>query len=174
MNRSHCGSLWLLAILLFVAPINVFSAEPTSHCPGDAAPDRKRSQAVLAQLRSQQSGKRLVSRLGRAPKICYGNVREGVVQSSGVLVLQRDRSLASNAARLGHLLLHLVHGLPFDDAIARTSPLSCGELVQAADAAEKRAHRLESELRKAFGLASLAFEDLSAEYRARCQALRQK
>jgi hypothetical protein len=129
---------------------------------------------VLAQLRSQQSGKRLVAQLGRAPRICYGNVREGVVQSSGVLVLQRDRSLPSNAARLGHLLFHLVHGLPFDDAIARTSPLSCGELVQAAGAAEKRAHRMESNLRKAFGLAPLPFEDLSPDYAKRCQALRQR
>jgi hypothetical protein len=150
------------------------SPRPMPRCPEKAAPDRKRSEALLARLRTDESGKRMIASLARELTICYGEVREGVVQSDGVIVLQRDRPLPANAARLGHLILHLVAGLPLDETAARTSSLSCNELVKYAGEAEKRAHTFECELRKAFGLDPLPFEDLSAAYAKRCQVLHQK
>jgi hypothetical protein len=143
-------------------------------CPREARPDKQRSERVLAQLGRHERGKHLLGRLGRELTICYGDVREGVVQSLSVLLLQRDRTVAENAARLGHLLVHLVELLPFDEAAAREGTVPCPQLVERADQAERRAHAVESELRQSFALAPLPFEDLSAEYRARCRALRRK
>jgi hypothetical protein len=150
------------------------SVMPAPRCPQGAMPDRKRTQEALARLRSQEAGKRLVAELGRELLVCYGNVREGVLQSDGALVLQRDRSLPANAARLGHLLHHLVRGLPFDETTVSTSGLACSEVAKTADEVERTAYALESELRKAFGLPPRAFEDLADDYQKRCQALRQR
>ena len=141
-------------------------------CPHGARSDRKRTRAVLARLRAQEAGKLLLAELGRDLVICYGDVREGVLQDDGALVLQRDRSAPANAARLGHLLHHLVRRLPFDETAARGGTLACSEIVKSAAEGERTAHQLESELRRTFGLPPLPFEDLSEEYRRRCQALR--
>jgi hypothetical protein len=143
-------------------------------CPDGTATDRKRSQTIFARLRAREEGRKLVAGLRRGPTICYGDVREGILRSDGVLVLQRDRGLPANAARLGHLIFHLVEGLPFDEAMARESELSCDALVKRAGEREKVSHDFENELRKAFGLEPLAFEDLSEQYEKRCQAVRRK
>lgn len=145
---------------------------PAPRCPQGATADRKRTQAVFARLRTQKAGRLLAAELGRELVVCYGDVREGVLQADGALVLQRDRSVPANAARLGHLLDHLVSGLPFDEPAVRSGKLACSEVVRSAAEVERRAHKLESELRKAFGLPPLPFEDLAEEYRKRCQALR--
>jgi hypothetical protein len=137
-------------------------------------PDARRTRAALARLRSHEEGKQLLAELGRDLVVCYGDVHEGVLQSDGALVLQRDRSVPANAARLGHLVHHLVRGLPFDERAVRTSTLDCNALAKNAEESERSAHQLESRLRGAFGLAPLPFEDLADDYAKRCQTLRQK
>jgi hypothetical protein len=144
---------------------------PAPRCPPRTTADRKRTQAVFAQLGAQEAGKSLVAGLGRELVVCYGDVREGVLQADGAVVLQRDRPVPANAARLGHLLHHLVHGLPFDESAVRGGR-ACSEVVKAGGELERTAHKLESELRRAFRLSPLPFEDLSQDYRKRCQALR--
>ena len=147
---------------------------PALRCPRDTAPDEQRSDSVMARLRANESGAALLARLGRALIICYGDVREGVLQSDNAMVLQRDLPIAANAARLGHLVFHLVHGAPFDEAAASSSSLSCAELVKRAAAMERQAYALEDKLRKSFGLPPQAFEDLSALYERRCRSVRRQ
>jgi hypothetical protein len=146
---------------------------PPPRCPPQAQADAKRTQAVVARLRSRPAGKELLAALERVPAICYGDVKEGVLEDT-VVVLQRDRPAPANAARLGHLLHHLVHGLPFNEAVVREGGQDCGEVAANANGFERSAHQLETELRKAEGLPSLPFEDLSEQYRQRCQNLRPK
>jgi hypothetical protein len=148
------------------------STKPAPRCPPGTASDDKRTQEVLLQLGSQNEGRRLLVALGRTPRVCYGDAHEGSLQTDGALVLQRDRPPAANAARLGHLLHHLVRGLPLDETTVRASTLTCSELVRNAGLAEHTAYQLESELRRGFGLPPLPFEDLREQYRQRCQALR--
>lgn len=145
-----------------------------STCPAGATLAPKRTQAVLRRLGSHAEGKGLWAALGSKPAVCYGNVQEGVLHTHGVVVLQKDHAVAANAARLGHLLLHLVHGFPLDEEQARAGVAGCDELVKRADRAERAAHTLENTLRLAFGLPPLAFEDLSGAYRQRCEALRER
>jgi hypothetical protein len=147
---------------------------PPSRCPPGAQADAKRTQAVLARLRTRPVGKELLAALERTPVICYGDVPEGVLEADGAVVLQRDRPVPAHAARLGHLLHHLIHGLPFNETIVRDGGQDCGEVATIADGFERSAHQLESELRQAFGLPALPFQDLTDQYRQRCQGLRPK
>lgn len=162
----------LAAVLSWGAEVRADTASDKSTCPPDATVAPERTQEVLRRLRSHRHGKTLLVASGRPPVVCYGNVREGILHADGVVVLQKDHLVAANAARLGHLLHHLVHGLPFDEKNVRGSSASCDELVRTADLAERAAHALENDLRQAFRLRPLAFEDLSDAYRQRCEALR--
>jgi len=166
---------------VFVAIATVLSLGPEvyagadgkeSTCPPDAVVAPKRTQAVLRRLRSQTQGKALLAKVGRPPVVCYGNVREGILHADAVVVLQKDHAVEANAARLGHMLHHLVYGLPFDEKKVRSGRFSCDELAGTADLAERAAHALENDLRQAFRIEPLAFEDLSNAYRQRCEALR--
>jgi hypothetical protein len=173
-SETHCDPRGAPCQSTVVARcVKTDDAPTVPRCPPGASPDRKRTLAVLARLRALAAGEDPAAELGRPLTVCYGDVREGVVQDDGAIVLQRDRSIAANAARLGHLLHHLTHVLPFDEAAVRAGGLSCPEVVKNADAAEHMAHEVESQLRRAAGLAPLAFDDLSEVYRQRCQTLRQ-
>jgi hypothetical protein len=147
---------------------------PPPRCPPGAQADPKRTQAVLTRLRTRPTGKDLLAAPERALVICYGDVAEGVLEGDVAMVLQRDRPVPANAARLGHLLHHLIHGLPFNETIVREGGQDCGEVVANANGCEQSAHQLESELRQAFDLPPLPFQDLADQYRQRCRELRPK
>jgi hypothetical protein len=106
-----------------------------SACPQGTTLDPKRTRAVLRRLRSHELGEGFLAALGRPLVVCYGNVPEGIVHTGRTVVLQEDHRVAANAARMGHLLHHLVHGLPFHEKAARTSILGCDDLVSKADLA---------------------------------------
>ncbi len=166
----------LVAIAAVFSGVSVASAQvgrERSICPTGAKLAPKRTQAVLRRLGAHAEGKGLRDALGSQPVVCYGNVPEGVLHTNGVVVLQKDHAVSANAARLGHLVFHLVHGFPLDEEQARAGAVGCDELVKIADRAEHAAHTLENTLRLAFGLPPLAFEDLSGAYRQRCEALRE-
>jgi hypothetical protein len=147
---------------------------PVPRCPRGATPDPRRSEATLALLRTREDGKSVLGQLACGLTICYGEVPEGIVQSDGVLVLQNSSSKPANAARVGHLLLHLLRGAPLDEVAVRAGTLPCNQLAGKAREAEQQAHRFETLLRKAFGLEPLAFEDLFDSFTKRCQTLRRK
>ena len=73
-------------------------------CPQVSTSDPKRTKETLRRLRSQAQGHRLLAAFKRPLVFCFGDVPEGILQSErlpgAVLVLERDRSLAANAARL--------------------------------------------------------------------------
>ena len=167
-------SLALAVVLSLCAEAFADADSGNSVCPPGTALDSKRTQAVLHRLRSQAQGVGLLAALGRVPVVCYGDVRDGILQTDGAVVLQKERAVNANAARLGHLLHHLVHGLPFDEKIVRSGALACDVLVARADVAERAAHKLENLLRHALRLPPLPFEDLSDGYRQRCEELRQR
>jgi hypothetical protein len=172
-SETHCDPRGQPCSTNLVSRCAKTDAKPQSlRCPAGAATDAGRTATVLARLRTDEDGKRIVASLARELTMCYGDVSEGIVQTDGVLVLQRDRSPAANAARLGHLLLHLVQGPPLDEEAAHKRERSCKELTEWANTMEKSAHDFESQLRKKFGLAPLPYEDRSGEYAKRCQALR--
>lgn len=169
------AAAWSLALVVVLSLRTLAFAEADSGnsvCPPGAALDPERTRVVLLRLRAQAQGAKLWAALGRPPVVCYGNVPEGILQTDGAAVLQTDRAPDANAARLAHLLHHVVHGLPFDEKTVRRSPLACDALVSNADRAERAAHKLENQLRHAFRLPPLPFEDLSEGYRRRCEALR--
>ena len=82
------------------------------------------------------------------------------------LLMLRGATNPEAAARMGHLLLHLVEGIPLADG--------CGAMALA-EQQEQEAHALEGRLRAVFGASPLPDEALAnvlAAYRARCKARR--
>jgi hypothetical protein len=142
-------------------------------CPANTRIDRARTDFVLQKARTNPTGKRLLGRIHRAPLVCYGDVPEGVLQEPGVIVLGSDRSVAANAARLAHLLCHRIDGLPFDEQAARTSTRTCEALAARAERMERRAWRIENDMRHAFGLPAIAEDTHRLQYQERCESLRQ-
>jgi hypothetical protein len=143
-------------------------------CPQDSTSDPDRTRGVLRRLRSHAQGKRLLAALGRLPVVCYGDVPEGILRTDGVALLEAKHPVSANAARLGHLLHHLVHGLPFDEKIASASTIAREALVKRALLSERAAYDLENDLRQGFRLPHLAFEDTSDGYMQRCRELRKE
>ncbi len=147
---------------------------PEPVCPRGTTPDSKRTAQLTARLTSHPSSQGLFPRLGRPLVVCYGDVREGVVQDDGAIVLQRDRPLPAQAARLAHLLTHLAWWAPFPADEIRTSRESCEEIADRAVAAEEEAHRIENDVRRSAGLPALPVEDLRTQYAQRCRELRRR
>lgn len=123
-------------------------------------------------MKKQPQGQELFQRVGRPLVVCYGDVREGVVQDDDLIVIQRDRTVPAQAARLAHLLAHLVWWPPFPKDQIRASHDPCPAVAATAMENEARAARLENELRTTFRLAPLPDEDLQRTYEQRCRELR--
>lgn len=147
---------------------------PRPRCPQTALEDDKRTAEVVTLLRKHQRGQDIFKRIARPLVVCYGDVREGVVQEDDVLVLQRDRPVTAQAARLAHLLAHLVWWPPFLKDQVRASQEPCTAVAARAVEIEQPAGNLESELRKSFGLPPLPEEDLRKSYEQRCREVRRK
>lgn len=123
-----------------------------------AALDEPRAEQLRARLRGTEAA----SYLDAPHHICF-SVRGPavVVNASAVVLLPRDGDDAALAARLGHLLEHVVRGTLRDDPNA-----SCDDLVGEALEREASAYALELRLRDRFELGPADFVDLEAAYRA--------
>lgn len=112
--------------------------------------DPARAQRIRRLLRSVAAGKQL---LGRAParlRVCFAKTDVPALATDGIITLDQRATDAASAARLGHLLLHAVEGMPMP---SRMDPhRSCEVVVQAAMRAEARAHGLELKLQRALGV----------------------
>jgi hypothetical protein len=125
--------------------------------------DAPRSTRVGAVLARDAEGRRL---LQAAPEhtLCWGEPETSVVDSDGRLLLDRRLADAEAAAKLGHLLQHLVEGMPLAEG--------CSGL-EAAVVRETKAHALEARLRHTFGAPPAdpaALDRVVAGYRARCSS----
>lgn len=126
--------------------------EGRAHCRGSARADPERAQRIVELLASTTDGRDLLGRAPESPRICFNEHNPGAVTTEGIFWLDPRASEAESAARLGHLLLHRVEGGVPPPAGDR--PRSCPEVVEAAAAAEARAHALELELRRELGVTS--------------------
>jgi hypothetical protein len=164
--------LTLLLVLVGLVWLNV--SQPAARCPARSTDDAARTQRILRLLRGVPEARRVLERELEAPLVCYADASEGVVDGNGVFLLPRSHGEPSNAARLGHLMLHRREALPLDDRSIRESRLPCAEFVDRVMQSERRARELEAKLRRAFSLEPAANElaELQAAYATRCVALR--
>lgn len=121
---------------------------PLTVC-GTGRADSARARRVEARLATTGRGAELLA--GSPVAICFAGAGDSALVEDGTLILDEAASDAENAARLGHLLLHAREGLVLDPGSEATD---CATRVQAALAAEVRAHALELELRRTLGVVS--------------------
>ncbi len=119
-----------------------------------STPDEPRAQA----LRERLTGTEAESYVDAPHQICFSVRDSAVVTSDGAVMLPRDGDETALAARLGHLLEHVVRGTlrPGTD---------CDVLVHEALQREASAYALEIRLRDRFGLGAADFVDLETAYR---------
>lgn len=150
-SGSVLAHSWLLCALFACS-------EPAveNPCPMAARPDETRA----ARLHARLEGTEAASYLEAEHQICFSAQGPAVVTNESVVLLPRDGDEAALAARLGHLLEHVVRGTLRDDPSE-----TCDALANEALHREASAYALEIRLRDHFGLGRASFIDLEAAYR---------
>lgn len=127
-------------------------AEPAS-CPAGFAADEARARRTEERLRATSEGARLLERArGRETLVCFGPTDVSAITTTGMILLDARPGEAEIAARLGHLLLHAVDGLPMAEPIKASDARDCYARVREALALEARAFALELRLRRELGV----------------------
>ncbi len=130
---------------------------PAAPCPPGFLEPLGRSGAVLARLRATDEGARWLGELGQTEiRLCFGAVDVPVVSEDRVLMLDARADDVETAARVGHLVAHVVRGMPFPAEVLPDA--DCDAVVERALAAEAQAYGLELRLRRALGLSEPRYE----------------
>lgn len=115
--------------------------------------DEPRARGLVALLEGAPEGAAIAGRVSAgAARVCFGQVPVSAVTPEGVVLLEATLADAEAAARLGHLLLHVVEGSP----APRAGEPDCEAAVRRALAAEARALAMELRLRRALGVTAPA------------------
>ena len=122
-----------------------------------AVPDETRADRLRARLEPTEAA----GYLDAPHRICFSVRGPAVVTDEGAVLLPRDEDDDALAARLGHLLEHVVRGTLSDDRSQ-----SCDARVHRALQREASAYALELRLRDRFGLEEAPFVDVERAYRA--------
>jgi hypothetical protein len=151
-------------VRLLLTLLLLLGCEKQSACPDGYRSDPPRTSRVADALGRNSEGKPLLDAARGRYQVCWGEPSVPVIDAQRRLLLPRGATDAEAAARMGHLLLHVVEGIPLADG--------CGTRALA-EQQEKKAHALEARLRAALGASPLpetALENVLAAYRVRCQA----
>jgi hypothetical protein len=84
--------------------------------------------------------------------VCFGRTDVSAITTAGTILLDARLGEAETAARLGHLLLHAVDGLPMAEPAKGGDAVDCDARVREALALEARAFALEFRLRRELGV----------------------
>ena len=117
-------------------------------CPAGFAPNEARANTLWKRLGASSAGARLIARGTSKPPICFGQTELSNITTTGVMYFDDKLAEAEAAARLGHLFLHFVDGMP----MANPRPTDCEKQVDAALRAESVALSFELELRREFAV----------------------
>ncbi len=140
--------------------------EGPSTCPKGARQDEPRRQRLLSMLLAAGEESRRLALRGRDKvRFCFMERKHSVVTTEGKLLLDPRWQDGELAARVGHLLFHVVEGLPYRDR--GTDSRTCQARVAEALRREAQSLALELRLRKALqvGKPTVAFE-FTAEVRS--------
>ncbi len=131
---------------------------PAPPCPFGGIDQTSRSDGLRHALQATSEGTALLEALeNQEVRVCFSDEeRFGVVSDERVVLLPADASDPVLASRLGHLLDHVVNGMPFP---ASPRPgANCDALIETALSREARAYRLEVRLRRSLGDVSPRYE----------------
>lgn len=161
---------WVLTAgaLLAVGTLAACERAPSGPaCLRGSARDDERLVRLQQRLGDDPDARSLIIATQGRYVVCFGDAVEPGVDPQHRLLLDADQDDARAAAKLGHLLMHVSRGLPFDD----DGRGPCAERLARARELEQDAHALESRLLQRSGLPGLeasTLERVMAGYRQRC------
>lgn len=121
---------------------------PAPVCPDGFAATPARTGRIEQRLGTTTEGRRLLELRPAETAVCYGPVAPSVVTLDEVLLVDERLGDDEAAARVAHLLMHVVEGNP----LRLDGPGDCETKVTAALVAEGAALALEVQLRDTFGV----------------------
>ncbi|MGE0785489.1 MAG: hypothetical protein AB7S26_07365 [Sandaracinaceae bacterium] len=127
-------------------------SEPSAPREAPPCPERYldlpvRAERIETLLGSTAVGTGLLAALEDRPvRYCFGEIERPSIQGSQLLLLDASADDAELAARVGHLLDHAVHGLPFPETLPPNP--DCDAMLAEAMAREARGYAVEVELRE--------------------------
>ncbi|MEM9073444.1 MAG: hypothetical protein AAGE52_33370 [Myxococcota bacterium] len=127
-------------------------------CPAGFRANPAHSERLKALLQGTEAARLLSA----DASVCFGPGPSAVTED-GVVLMESEEADEGAAARLAHLLLHVVDGSPLNLSADGT----CDELVDRALRAEARAYALELRLRDALRAGFSPYTDLERAFRDR-------
>lgn len=119
-----------------------------SECPTPFLRNERRVQRLWDRLDDAPEGAALVLRTSAKPLVCFGPTEHSVVTTEHIMLLDTAMDDNEAAARFGHLLMHVVEGMPMRENQAG----NCDARVDAALREEARALSYELRLRRQLGV----------------------
>lgn len=131
-------------------------AAPLEPCPERFIESIGQAARIRERLASFPEGRALLDDLHVEVRFCFGEIDVPVVSEDRLLLMDRRADLAEQTARAGHLLHHVVAGLPFPDEVAADA--DCEAIVDAAVEREAGAYLVEVRLRRAQNQTAARYE----------------
>lgn len=147
MLRSLAVVLWWL-LALGLALVSCRASDSVSQCPAGFVPNDGRATRLWAHLGTASAGATLMARSPSKPLVCFGATEISTLTTTGIVYFDDKLDESEGAARLGHLLLHFVDGMP----MANPRPTDCDAQVEEALRMESIALSLELQLRREFAV----------------------
>lgn len=152
-SQNYLGLIiWGLALVFFLGACQKSPTDSICRAPYEKNEDA--AARLWNRLKSASEGANIANRLASKPAICFGEIDHSVVTTDGIVMLDKRLDDHENAARLGHLSLHIIEGNPLDAADAG----DCEARVEKALQVEAGALALELRLRREFGVNRKTYE----------------
>lgn len=133
---------WLLPISLSI--VSCRASDPVPQCPAGFAENDNRANRLWERLGKTSAAAALMARSTSKPRICFGPTDLSAITTERVIYFDHQLDESEGAAKLGHLFLHFVDGMP----MSNPTPADCKAQVDEALRAEAAAFSLELQLRR--------------------------
>lgn len=141
-RRTMRSLLFVLAIAAAVASCR--SADSGARCPPLFTANENRARRLWDRLDDAPEGAAVIARASSLPLVCFGQVDLSMVTTEGIVLFDNTLDDDEGAARLGHLLAHIVDGMP----MGKPSDADCETQVNDALRLEAKSMSLELRLQR--------------------------
>jgi hypothetical protein len=120
------------------------ASDSIQQCPAAFTQNDGRASQLWERLGTAAAGAALMASGASKPRICFGQTEISTITTNGVIYFDDKLDESEGAARLGHLFMHFVGGMP----MSNPRPTDCEAQVDEALRAESAALSLELQLRR--------------------------
>jgi hypothetical protein len=135
---------------LSLSIVSCRASDPVQQCPAAFTQNDDRASRLWERLGAASAGAALMARGASKPRLCFGRTEISTITTNGILYFDDKLDESEGAARLGHLFMHFVDGMP----MSNPRPTDCEAQVDEALRAESAALSLELQLRRELAVTS--------------------